>query len=61
MLTGCGGGGSDTNYQPQVIEEKTDTVAPVLSISIPTANPAYTTNEGTVTIGGTVSDDTAVT
>ena len=60
LITACGGGGSDTNYTPPV-DEKTDTIAPTLTINIPSGNPSYTTNEGAVTIGGSVSDNTGVT
>ena len=60
FITACGSGGSDTNYTPPV-DEKTDTIAPTLTINIPSGNPSYTTNEGAVTIGGSVSDNTGVT
>ncbi len=60
FVTACSGGGSESNNAPPP-EEKSDITAPNLAIAIPSANPAYTTSEGAVTIGGTVSDDTAVT
>lgn len=37
-----------------------DTAAPVVTITIPTASPTYTTGSGTVTLGGSSSDDLTV-
>ena len=60
LLSGCGGGGGEDNNIPQV-HQPTDSIAPDLAINLPSANLTYTTNSNTVTIGGTVSDDIAVT
>jgi hypothetical protein len=60
FVTACSGGGSESNNAPPP-DEKSDTTAPILTVNIPSANSTYTTSESTVTIGGTVTDDTAVT
>jgi hypothetical protein len=60
ILTACSSG-SEENNNYQTPAENIDSVAPELSISLPTTTPTYTTNNGTVSLAGTVSDDTAVT
>ncbi|HEY5602861.1 MAG TPA: Ig-like domain-containing protein [Gammaproteobacteria bacterium] len=57
LLSACGGGGDSgggNNQAPQG-------VAPVITITAPSADPAYTAGTGTVSIAGTATDDAGVT
>ncbi|MGD8568543.1 MAG: hypothetical protein PVJ39_10675, partial [Gammaproteobacteria bacterium] len=65
-LTACGGGSSGSNNNTandnnNDNNEPVDELAPALSINAPTNNPEYSTSQGSVTIGGMVSDNVAVT
>ena len=44
-LNACGGGGGKENT---AVQQNPDTVPPILSISLPSTNPTYTTNQDTV-------------
>ena len=59
-ITACGGGGSGGSSPPSTQTKSQDQEKPALTITQPTTESNYTSNTSTITIGGTVSDNTVV-
>src|SRR5882724_5655215 len=61
MLGACGGAQSpEATSTPPAPPPPTDTTAPSLSITAPTASGTYTATSATVSLGGTASDNVSV-